>query len=465
MNDPALPMGTPILDEQETVFDRDDPAFELDDPEYVMGDMALPAGESDQQTPLSGSAFSSAVIGSVPRISIQAFCETEETASIVDTASTDRRLSRAQTSVQLGGIIAAANYYTNAPSPNLLIVESTSDRDNLLAELGELAQSCDPGTKVIVIGHLNDVILYRELMREGVSEYIVAPISQLQIIESISNLYNDPETAPVGRVICFVGARGGAGSSTIAHNVGWAIAEHQKENTVVVDLDLPFGTAGLNFNQDPPQGIAEALSSPERMDEVLLERLLTQCTDRLSLFASPGAIDRDYEFDAEALESIISVVRQNVPTVVIDVPHVWTPWAKSVLLGADEIVITAIPELASLRNAKNLIDTAKADRPNDFDPRLVLNQVGVPKRPEIAPQDFTKALDIEPTLIIPYDPQLFGTAANNGQMIEEIGENSKTASSLRSLAALMCGREEAIQEPKSLLGPLLGKFSFKKDSN
>jgi len=413
----------------------------------------------------SGPEYAAAVIGSVPRISIQAFCQDQETAAIIDSATKDRRLGRAHMTVQLGGIVGATQYFTNAPTPNLLIVESDGSREAVLAELGQLAQTCDPGTKVVVIGHVNDVILYRELMREGVSEYIVAPISQLQIIESISNLYCDPEAAPVGRVITFVGARGGCGSSTLAHNVGWAIAEHQDENVVIVDLDLPFGTAGLNFNQDPPQGIAEALSSPDRMDEVLLERLLTQCTERLSLFAAPGAIDRDYEFDADALESIIDVVRHNVPTVVIDLPHVWTPWAKSVFVGADEIVITAVPELASLRNAKNLVDTAKAARPNDREPRLVLNQVGVPKRPEITPADFTKALEIEPTLIMPYDPQLFGTAANNGQMIEELAENSKTAEGVRFLSRLICGREEVKEEASSILGPLLGKLSFRKEAS
>ncbi len=428
-----------------------------------MSDPALQMPDLNEPVPDQPSAYTTAVIGSVPRISIQAFCQTQESAAIIDSASKDRRLSRAQTTVQLGGIVAAAQYFSSAPTPNLLVVESNSPREAVLAELGALAQTCDPGTKVIVIGHLNDVILYRELMREGVSEYIVAPISQLQIIESVCNLYNDPEAAPVGRVITFVGARGGSGSSTIAHNVGWAVSEHQDESVVIVDLDLPFGTAGLNFNQDPPQGIAEALSSPERMDEVLLERLLTKCTERLSLFAAPGAIDRDYDFDAEALDSIIEVVRHNIPTVVIDLPHVWTPWAKKVLLGADEIVITAVPELASLRNAKNLVDTAKASRTNDFEPRLILNQVGVPKRPEISPNDFAKALDLDPTLIIPYDPQLFGTAANNGQMIEEVGQTSKTAEGLRYLSAMLCGRQEAKIEKKSILAPFLGKLPFTKE--
>ena len=158
----------------------------------------------------------------------------------------------------------------------------------MLAELDRLAECCDAGTKVVVIGHTNDVVLYRELLKRGVSEYLIAPIAPLQLIESLSNLYNNPETDPVGNVIAFIGAKGGVGSSTVCHNAAWAMSEILKSNVVVADLDLAFGTTGLDFNQDPVQGIAEALQSPERLDEVLLDRLLTKCSEHLSIFAAPG---------------------------------------------------------------------------------------------------------------------------------------------------------------------------------
>ena len=128
-------------------------------------------------------------------------------------------------------------------------------------ELDQLAECCDAGTKVVVIGHVNDVVLYRELLRRGVSEYVVAPVQPIAFMEAVSNLYNDPTSDPVGHVIAFVGAKGGVGSSTICHNVAWTISERMKSNVVVADLDLAFGTTGLDFNQDPVQGIAEALSA------------------------------------------------------------------------------------------------------------------------------------------------------------------------------------------------------------
>ncbi len=98
-------------------------------------------------------------------------------------------------------------------------------REHILAELDRLAESCDPGTKVVVIGHVNDVVLYRELLKRGVSEYLVAPIAPLQLMESISNLYNNPDTEPVGHVYAFIGAKGGVGSSTVCHNAAWALSE------------------------------------------------------------------------------------------------------------------------------------------------------------------------------------------------------------------------------------------------
>ena len=205
-------------------------------------------------------------------------------------------------------------------------------------------------------------MLYRELLKRGVSEYLVAPIAPLQLIESLSNLYNNPDTDPVGNVIAFIGAKGGVGSSTVCHNAAWALSEILKSNVVVADLDLAFGTTGLDFNQDPVQGIADALQSPERLDEVLLDRLLTKCSEHLSIFAAPVVLDRDYEISADACDLVLDVVRQNVPYVAVDLPHTWTPWVKSVLLQADEIVITAAPDLANLRNAKNIVDLLKQNR-------------------------------------------------------------------------------------------------------
>ena len=402
----------------------------------------------------------------IPRISIQAFCEIPETAQAVQVAAEDRRLAKAHVSVHMGGVPAAVTHYQESPTPNLILIESSMPRNDLLGELDRLAECCDAGTKVVVVGHYNDVLLYRELLKRGVSEYLVAPITPLQMMESISNLYNDPESDPVGNVVAFIGAKGGVGSSTICHNISWIISETLQSDVVIADLDLAFGTTSLDFNQDPVQGIAEALSSPERLDEMLLDRLLTKCTERLSIFAAPVMLDRDYDLSADACDMVIDVVRQNVPFVMVDLPHTWTSWTKRILLGADEVVITATPDLANLRNAKNIIDLVKQSRTNDGPPRLILNMAGMPKRQEIPVKEFCQHLDLQASAILEFDTETFSNASANGRMIEEVNKKAKCAPSLRSVAMALANRHEAPiptrKSGASALAPLLAKLKIKR---
>jgi pilus assembly protein CpaE len=397
-------------------------------------------------------------IALVPRINIHTFCDNQQTAETLQAAAMDRRMSKAHVTIQLGGILAAVQVYQSQPTPNVLVVESHSSRDGILAELGQLAHVCQPTTKVIVIGHLNDVVLYRELIKQGVSEYMVAPIGQMQLIETISELFRDPKAEPLGRIISFVGSKGGVGSSTLAHNLAWSMSNQHDLETVITDLDLAFGTAGLNFNQDSSGGILDALNQPDRVDATLLDRLLTKLGEKLSLLSGPGGVDRDTTIDASAIETILNVVRHSVPNVVVDVPNMWTPWIKHTLLNSDEVVITATPELASLRNTKNIIDMLKAARNNDKAPRLIINQFGVPKRPEIPVADFAKAVGVEPSLVIPHEPQSFGLAQSNGKMIFEVAPKSKTVELLSAFTYSLIGVEKQEKAEKAGLGALFNKL-------
>ena len=118
-----------------------------------------------------------------------------------------------------------------------------------------------------------------------------------------------------------VGAKGGVGASTIAHNIAWAIARDFSLDSVVTDLDLAFGTAGLDYNQDPPQGIADAVFSPDRIDTAFVDRLLSKCTDHLSLLAAPATLERVYDFGVDAFDSILDSLRAPIPCIILDVPH------------------------------------------------------------------------------------------------------------------------------------------------
>ncbi|WOI53565.1 pilus assembly protein CpaE [Parvularcula sp. LCG005] len=377
----------------------------------------------------------------VPRINIHAFCATERMTGLIEAAAGDRRLAKAHVTLQSGDARRAAEIYSNDSTPNLLILEAGDSSQALLDGLDALAQVCDPSTRVIIVGDINDIRLYRELINRGISEYIVRPSSPLQIISSIGSLYADPDAPPIGKTFVFVGARGGSGSSSICHNVAWSLAEEMRSDTVLMDLDLAFGTAGLDFEHDPSQGLAEALAAPERLDDVLLDRLLQKCTERLSLFAAPNLLDRDYDMPTESFEAVIDTVKASAPCIAVDLPHVWTGWARMMLQSADEIILTATPDLSSFRNAKNIVETIKSHRTNDAPPILVLNQVGVPKRPEVPAEQFEEALGLTPRAILPWDPVTFGTCATNAEPLMEVAPKAKVTQEVSRIARILMGRD------------------------
>jgi pilus assembly protein CpaE len=400
-------------------------------------------------------------IAPVPRISLQAFCETPELAAIINDSCTDRRMDKAHTKVHMGGAPAAVEAFRNAPTPNVIVLESTADRGELIGHLDSLSEFCDAGTKVIVAGRVNDITLFRELMSRGVSEYLVMPFGVLDFIRAVSALYTNEGADPLGRIIAVTGAKGGVGASTIAHNVAWSIARSFETQTIIADLDFAFGTTGLDFNQDPPQGIAEAVFAPERLDSNLVDRLLSKCSDRLSILAAPATVDRAYDLHENAFDALIDILRASVPCVILDVPHAWTSWARRVLIGADELVVVASPDLANLRNAKSLMDMLRVARPNDAKPKLVINFMGVPKRPEISIKDFAKAVEVEPIATIPFEPKLFGTAANNGQMIAEVEPGSKVADLIDEIGRAVLGKAEMRKSKRTLFDPLMTRLRLK----
>jgi pilus assembly protein CpaE len=256
-----------------------------------------------------------------------------------------------------------------------------------------------------------------------------------------------------------VGSKGGVGSSTIAHNVAWHLATSLDMATIIADFDLGFGTAGLDFNQDPPQGVAEAVFAPERVDSNLVDRLLSKCGENLSLLAAPAMLDRLYDFGDTAFDTLVDTMRASSPWVVLDIPHCWNAWTRRMLVGSDEVIVVAAPDLANLRNAKNIMDNIRGARPHDHPPRLVLNTVGMQKRPEISVADFTKTIEVEPIAIIPHDAKLFGAAANNGQMIAEIDPKSRCAEIMSEISNLIAGRSETRKAKRGLFDPIIAKLA------
>jgi DNA-binding NarL/FixJ family response regulator len=163
-----------------------------------MTNLAYDIGEEQETARSDVSAMQA--LRPIPRISIQAFCETEGVAQPIERAGDDRRMAKAHLKVHMGGVATAIELYETAPTPNLLILETLDGATRHHAGAGNpLAEVCDPSTKVVIVGRYNDIPLYRELIRSGVSEYVVAPISMIDVVSVISTIFVDPDADPLGR--------------------------------------------------------------------------------------------------------------------------------------------------------------------------------------------------------------------------------------------------------------------------
>lgn len=373
----------------------------------------------------------------LPAISLHLCWDRTETAAIFATLATDRRFAAAEIEGMQGGIGAAAQRYAREPSPDLLVIDTNLQRDALLAGIREVFDVLAPQTKVVVLGNVNDITVMRELAGRGVSEYAVGPFNANDIGETLCRLF---EGADKSHVIAVIGARGGVGASTIAQNIAWSIAERQQASAALLDLDLAFGAAAANFKHEPSHSIAEALIAPDDLDAAL-ERSTTQHTPRLKLLNAPATVTNDFDLSTDAVQMVITRVRRANAYVVLDLPHIWSDWIKQTLLAADSVLIVSGPDLASLRNADNMLKLLRSESARVASPVVVLSMVGVPKRPEIPAKDFTEALMLAPAESFAFDPALYAEASIEGQAIGEHAPSSKAARAIDELATLLTGRE------------------------
>ncbi len=374
-----------------------------------------------------------------PAIRIHFSWDRPEAGEFFSRVASDRRLSRTEIAIARGGLDGAAIQYAAHQRPDIVIVDTTLRGAAMLASLDRLMHAAGAEAKVIVIGAINDVTLLRELAQHGVDEYLVWPIEPEEVAGAICAMFAEVDKA---RVIAVTGARGGIGASTVARNLAWCIAERRRLRTTLVDLDLPFGTAAFDLKFEPPSSLADVLAAGEHQSDVALERVAIRYSDRLSILPASADPRHSADLAAETGLALIAAARRLSSFVVLDLPHLWEPWVKQALLGADEIVLVSSPDIASLRNTDNIAKLIKNER--KCDPTVVVSTAGMAKRPEVPLKEFAEALSIAPQCVLGFEPNIFGAASITGQMLGEVAPDSKPAMMIDQLATLFTGREPIV---------------------
>ncbi|MDA0220471.1 MAG: CtpF protein [Proteobacteria bacterium] len=354
----------------------------------------------------------------------------------------DRRLHHSHVEVFDGDMPAAIARFTQVPTPRLIVIETAMSGDELLHALDALAENCDAGTHVLLVGADNDIIQYRALISRGISDYLLKPLTIGGLIEAAERIFIDPDAPQLGRVFAFFGAEGGVGTSTVAENVAWAIGTVLDEHVTVLDLDLCFGTVAFAYNLEVSQGIEDILASPDRIDEQLYQRYLLHYNERVAILGNRASLGNDANIDPDALAEALNFIRQQTTNVVIDLPHLWSDWVRHVLVEADEAVIIGVQNLAALRDLKSIVEVLNKERGEESKVKVVLNHGGLSKKTEVPAKEFEVAVGVAPVAMVPHDVIVFGQAANNGQMLGDVNRKHKAVESYIALAKALTGRSE-----------------------
>lgn len=395
------------------------------------------------------------------RINIGAYVLTDAVRDAVNALSSDRMFLRSTVSVFDGGMAGALEYLSTRSTPELLIVETKAHGDALFEELNGLADNCQPGTRVIIVGAENDINLFKTLIEQGISQYFLDTVTVEELKAAVIDAFADKSAQAKSRTIAFAGLRGGVGSSVLAHNVANELANLYDEDVIIVDLDIPFGTAALSYNIQPQQTVADALSQAGSIDEALLMRYLESGGKNVSLLCAPGHLNTGVEVSVNALEMVLNVVKQMASYVILDVPHMWNAWTQDILVDADETVIVGVPDLYNLRDGKNIFEFLSPNRGVEVPTRMVLNKVGESKKGELTEKDFKEVLGQSPALSIPFDADAFAMAMNNGDMLRQVAPKSKATQSIETLAKMVSGKESMTKVKAAKGGSLLSSL-FKK---
>ena len=351
-----------------------------------------------------------------------------------------------------GGIAAAAQAIDAAAPPGLLVID-ISDNDDPLGAMDALAEICPPATRVVTVGTSNDIMLYRRLLAMGVVDYLHKPVAAdalhealLQASRPIERIAAAPSTR-TARVIAFIGARGGVGTTTMATAIGWCLGEEQQQRVVLLDLDLQFGNVALGLDLEPGRGLREALEHPERIDGLFVSGAMTG-TPRLRVLAAEEPLDDHPLLDPSSVDPLLAALNDDFDCVIVDVPRALDGMARRLLARADATVIVGDFSLAAMRDTHRLIVLTAVLRPG-VAPIVLVNRAGALARGEIDHAAFEKGIGRKIDCVIPYDAKAAVAMAQHGKPLPAAGQSSKAAAALRRLAVTLSGHEAA--KPRSLL--------------
>jgi pilus assembly protein CpaE len=334
-----------------------------------------------------------------------------------------------------GGSREALEFLTENAAPSLLIVDITDVPKPLNALLPIVAAFMDD-TKVVAIGNVNDVQFYHEVIEAGVADYLVKPITDKALTATVNRITQPTAAAGQGenrRIVTVIGSRGGVGSSLIAVNCAWLLAQEQNRATTLLDLDLQNGTVALALDIEPTRGLREALEHPARIDSLFISSAAVKVGERLHVMAAEESVEEDVHYDASGVTILLDAIKRQSECIVIDLPRNAVRARARALTAATDIILVTDFTLAGLRDAIRIhAQTQQLASNAQF--ILVANRC-VHKDAALARSEFERALGHKVDIVLPEDAKAAQQAASAGKPLSAAVPSSKTTAALRQLTS------------------------------
>ena len=312
-------------------------------------------------------------------------------------------------------------------APDSIIIDIGNRGKDVLSELDELALHCEPMVNVMVIGAINDISFYRELKQRGILEYFPRPAQandvRTVLLQAIAARQQRAGVSGHGVVITCMSAASGDGSSTLAVNLSYCLAEEYKYPTVLVDMDYQFGLIAKGLDLTAPFGIRELFDHPDRgLDDILVEKMLVKYGEKLKIISSPNELQILPPIKPEIIRELISILRSKFKFVIIDVPHIWTHWTAAALKHSDHNILVGQLWLRSLTHATRLLTAWQSAGIVRDHVSLIMNRSGAKFKEAISADEFERICHQKIEAHLNNDIKAVVNAENQGKTIYETAQ-------------------------------------------
>lgn len=404
----------------------------------------------------------------LPTATVAIYSKDQETLQAARDVMNDWRFARVEIMIYDGGVETAIESYRKARSHDVVIVQTAITDEAFARQLEELGAQCSEGTAAIVIGPVNDVYLYRRMIDMGISDYLVRPVKKEILADVMAKTLIERLGIGDSRLIAFIGAKGGVGTSALAHAAAWGVSEMLGQKTMLLDSAGGWSTASVGLGFEPSATLAEIARAAANNDEDSIKRMLFRASDKLSVLASGSDAMLEAPIEPEQFEQLLNMLMATYPVVIVDLSHGAENLANSVIAKASQVIVVSSPTLPSLRLARSLVQEIKEHRGgSDTGIEMIINMQGIAGKSEISKKDAEQAMEFKISSMIAFDPSLFYGLESQGK---KITGDQRGADLVRRIilplvqkvvtASVDDGASE-VKEKSGLLGGLLGKGKSK----